>query len=77
MSMNLAFEVKGGGIVDFPFQTPTDLSYAVLATKGYKKQLALIDAEMKKWGWEKEIRTEKLNSIEQLLKNPNLKMIVI
>lgn len=51
MSMNLAFQ-KGKVVVDFPFQTPTSLTHAVLATSDQEKRLQLVDAELKAWGWD-------------------------
>jgi hypothetical protein len=43
MSMNLIFEVKGSSAyVDFPFQTPTDLTYAVIREKDIEKRIELI-----------------------------------
>lgn len=50
MSMNLAFQ-KGKAIADFPFQTPTVLTRAVLAAVEQEKRLQLIENELKAWGW--------------------------
>jgi hypothetical protein len=45
MSMNLVFtDVTQKLSIDFPFQTPTDLTYAVLDEKDQEKQLDLIRA---------------------------------
>ena len=43
MSMNLYFRVKdGSGMIDFPFQTPTELTYAVMEAETTQDRLALI-----------------------------------
>jgi hypothetical protein len=72
MSANLIFKVKGGGHVDFPFQSPIDLTYAVLAEPNIRKKLTLIDEKMQRWWWGKETRQKIISNIEALLKNPNL-----
>lgn len=59
MSMNLHFEVSCDcgcvtcekGDLDFPFQTPTDLSYAVMQAEGTPTRLLLIQEELRSWGW--------------------------
>lgn len=68
MSMNLAFEVKGGGIIDFPYQTPTKLTKAVLACPTHEDQLKLLRAE---YG------DRDLVEIDRLLHNPNLELIML
>lgn len=68
MSMNLAFEVKGGGIVDFPYQTPTRLTKAVLACHTREERLALLRAER---------GDQDLAEIDQLLQKPNLELIMV
>ena len=77
MSMNLIFAVRGGGSVDFPFQTPTKLTYAVLAAPGKATRLQLLDDEMKKWGWSRTIRCEKMRAIKALMENPVLTLELI
>lgn len=43
MSMNLIFQTKNGEhFEEFPFQTPTNMTYAVLAEKTKEKQLDII-----------------------------------
>lgn len=48
MSMNLLYEIetKNGRIIyeDFEFQTPTNLTYEVLATEDKKEQFEIIKA---------------------------------
>jgi len=77
MSMNLVFEVKGGGSVDFPIQTPTELTYAVLKEKDINKQLAMIRKEIEGYGWEKKDTNERMNEIKALMNNPNLELTFI
>ena len=43
MSMNLYFETKAGGyVIDFPFQTNTNCTYAVLAAKSVEEQMKIL-----------------------------------
>ena len=77
MSTNLMFAVSGGWPVDFPFQTPTKLTYAVLAAPGTVTRLQLLDDAMKEWGWSKTVRVEKLRAIKALMQNPALTLEMI
>jgi hypothetical protein len=78
MSMNLFFKVKGGsGKVDFPFQTSTDLTYAVLKAKGREEQIKLLSDEMSLWGWGLADINEMLAEIEALMDDPNLELTLI
>jgi hypothetical protein len=77
MSMNLMFAVRGGGAVDFPFQTPTKLTYAVLAAPGKATRLQLLDDAMKEWGWSNTVRVEKMRAIKALMQNPALTLEMI
>ena len=72
MSLNLVFLVKGGGIVQFPIQTPTEVTYAVLTAKGRKHRLRIINEELKKWAWDEKDRKDTLKKIKTLMSNPNL-----
>ncbi|KFZ25799.1 MAG: hypothetical protein KQ78_02004 [Candidatus Izimaplasma bacterium HR2] len=47
MSMNLIIEYHGGGYGVFPFQTPTKLTYRVVALKTQKEQYAELEKYMK------------------------------
>lgn len=53
MSMNLAFEMSGL-IIDFPFQLPTKLSYAVMKVQGTEARIKLLEKELKTWNWSKD-----------------------
>jgi len=77
MSMNLMFAVRGGGSVDFPFQTPTKLTYAVLAAPGKATRLQLLDDAMKEWGWSKTVRSQRLTTIKALMQSPALTLEMI
>lgn len=78
MSMNLYFEtVDGLGFVDFPFQTPTDLTYEVLAAEGTEERLSIIKREMDKWGWSEEIQSGILSSAKALMNNEHLRLTVL
>jgi hypothetical protein len=77
MSMNLCFDVVGGGFVEFPYQTSTDLTYAVLDAKTVSEQLLLINADLTKRGYEDDEKAKTLITIEKLLKNTNLELGMI
>ena len=75
MSINLFFKVKNGaGMVDFPFQTSTDLTYAVMYAEGKEERIKLLSDEMRKWGWGLADINEMLAEIEALMDNPNLEL---
>lgn len=75
MSMNLSFKVKGGGYVDFPYQTRTTVSYAVLAATTVEEKLQILREDLSQSDNE-EWQQDTLRAIEALLTNPNLKLIV-
>lgn len=75
--MNLIFQVRGGGSVDFPFQTPSKLTYAVLAAPGNATRMQLLDDAMHGWGWSKTVRIKKLRDIKALMKNQELTLEMI
>ena len=74
MSLNLVFLVKGGGIVQFPIQTSTEVTLSVLNTKSRRERLRIINEELKRWEWTKRGRAETLKGIKTLMDNPNLKL---
>ena len=75
MSMNLCFDVKGGsGIVDFPFQTPTNLTFKVLKASTKEDRLLILKEQMLVWEWSKEDVENTLTEIEALFNNPNLEL---
>ena len=76
MSMNLAFEIDGV-IVDFPFQTRTNLSYAVYNAKNTSARLKLIEIELKTYGWRRHDIDDLLDKCRKLLSNRKFKLIII
>ena len=54
MSMNPTFEDGTGR--KFPFQTPTQLTYAVLAVSTKAEQLTLINEQLARWDWDADQR---------------------
>jgi len=77
MSINLVFDVKGGGIIDFPFQTTTELTYAVLKETNKEKQLKLIRKELELNKYTKKEINATLRKIEALMKSPDLKLDMV
>ena len=75
MSMNLIFRVKGGvGIVDFPFQTSTVLTHAVLAKETNEERLALIEEQLREWDEDHVGIEETLGKIRNLMESPYLEL---
>jgi len=75
--MNLAFRVKGGGIVSFPFQTSTFLTRTVLAEKDPQKRIKILDDNLNHDIEDLEIRLSLREKIVTLMDNPNLELIEI
>ena len=76
MSINLVFLMKDVGVVPFPIQTSTDLTYKVLREESNEGRLRIINEELKKWEWTKKGRVETLKRIKTLMDNPNLTLEV-
>jgi len=77
MSLNLVFDVEGGGTVAFPFQTPTSLTFDVLNAETKEEQLELVEKEIRQWGQGEQWVTNKMNEVRVLLENPNLSVSMI
>jgi hypothetical protein len=77
MSMNLVFAVKEGGMIDFPFQTSTKLTLAVMAEPDNKKRLDIIRDDCNKCGWDQEDINKHMKTIKTLMNNPNLTLTYI
>ena len=75
--MNLAFTTEGGHIIDFPFQTPTDLTYRVLALDNDFDKLDAITDELTKWKWSKKEIKEMKYKIINLMNDSTLKLCII
>ena len=75
--MNLYFRVKDAptfAIVDFPWQTPTKVTYAVISAFTVEEKLKILRDSLSDWGWEDDIIEEKLKEVEQLLASDNLEL---
>ena len=77
MSMNLVFLDTGGGILDFPYQTRTELSYAVLDADSEEEQLQLIREDVKRFREPGEDVERMMSKIRKLLRDPGLTLGVI
>lgn len=77
MSMNLCFYVSGGGFVDFPFQTPTELTYKVFQASTTDARIEILRETLREWGWGCEDIKDALQEIKDLLNNPNLDLQII
>ena len=79
MSMNLIFEVVGvDACVDFPFQTSTNLTYAVLKEPNLEKRLKLVKSDIDTWiGWSKKEKADMYKKCEKLMRSPKLKLSLI
>jgi hypothetical protein len=76
MSLNLLYWVDGYPI-DFPFQTPTDLTLKVMNEKNNAKRLSLIESHLMESGWDRDRIHSTLNSIKTVLKNPKAELTYI
>lgn len=79
MSLNLYFWTKSKphAMIDFPFQTPTVLTHAVMAEKDNTKRLKLINDYLVKTGWEQEDINIAMREVKRLMKNPSLELSYI
>ncbi len=75
MSINLAFKTKKNQLVDFPFQTPTSLTYAVLKASTIDERLSLIDNELKSRKFSLAERRPILLRVQKLLSDTNLTLV--
>ena len=72
--MNLMFEVKGStAYVDFPFQTPTDLTYAVIREKDIEKRIQLVKDYIKNI----DDNTYLIEECETLMRDEKLELIYL
>lgn len=74
MSMNLVFTANCGHSVDFPFQTPTALTFAVLEAKTKEERIEIIKNQMIKWSWDEEDIDRLLKEITEKLDDPTLEL---
>lgn len=60
--------------VDFTFQTPTALTYAVLNAKTTEERIEIIKNLMIKWSWDEEDIDRLTKEITEMLNDPTLKL---
>lgn len=81
MSMNLAFEDRKHNIIDFPYQTRTEVSREILMAKTTTQQMLIIAKDIKNYGgndkWDQEWRDESLKIINDYLNDPNYRLVMI
>ena len=85
MSMNLIFDVKDsttGACVDFPYQTSTEITYAVLAKTDPVERLEIIVGDLNRWLLsdgpdEVEYRQQMIQTIARMLNDPALELTLI
>ncbi len=81
MSMNLCFTTKiGVHHVDFPFQTSTDLTYAVLKAKDEEARMKLIKDEVMNFvagGLDKEHGDDIIERVRELMRDKSLVLSLI
>jgi hypothetical protein len=78
MSMNLCFDVVGGGHAEFPYQTSTKLTYAVLEAKTADERLQLILNDLISRDFDEyEVYGDLKQEVSILLNNPNLILTMI
>lgn len=71
--MNLCFTTNcGKGYVDFPFQTPTELTKAVLKITNKEERLKIIEEQLIKWKWNKKEIRSMMNEISKMLDDSSL-----
>lgn len=66
VSMNLILK-KGKLNLGFPFQSPTDLTYAVMDAPNLDAKLKLLGDQMEEWGWDKEQRERALETVQEVI----------
>lgn len=76
MSLNLAFENSKGEWIDFPIQTPTQLTKAVLVEPDESKRLKLIQEYLEDCDWVEEDIIEVLSKIKSALRSGHSMIIV-
>jgi hypothetical protein len=76
--MNLAFEtVQGRYLVNFPFQTSTDLSFKVYRATTNQQRIQLIEEQVKAWKWEKRDIDRVMREVKELFNDPTLRLVIV
>lgn len=77
MSMNLIGSIEGH-CVEFPFQTPTNLTYKVLAIENRQTRFEIIaDWINQESGWHEDIKQEKIEETRRFLFSDKLNLGMI
>jgi hypothetical protein len=72
VSHNLVWVYKNKKAINFPFQTPTDLTQAVLAESDSTKRIKLLRDKMREGGaWGRVEREDILGGIQEMLNDSN------
>ena len=74
--MNLAFKTPNGGLVDFPFQTPTKLTKGVMAEPDDIKKILLIKEYLEEDDWVEEDILKILSQIRHKMHSGN-KLVMV
>lgn len=77
MSHNLYFrQVRPNGQVEFPFQTPTELSYRVIKESNNSCRLAIIKQYLEQCNWPVDKMRDVIYHIDALMHDENLTLMV-
>jgi hypothetical protein len=78
MSMNLCFLTRHTRRrVNFPFQTPTDLTYAVMDAKSNFEKRKLLEQFMDEQKWFDDTREDTLTAFDRLMADTNLQLSIV
>ena len=76
MSMNLVFRcIDGSGYVDFPWQTRTDVTYAVLNATTDNEKLKILKDSIS--DWDADLIEGRMAQVIRLLNSPHLELTMI
>ena len=79
MSMNLVFDVKNNphGMVDFPFQTSSELTRDVLDEPCNNKRIEIIRSRITEYGWDSEDIDRIMSEVITLINCDTLELSII
>jgi hypothetical protein len=76
--MNLCFTtIDRNNFIDFPFQTPTSLTYEVYGNETKEGQLSILVNYMKTCNWDSNTIDKVTKQCKELLFDPTLKLSII
>lgn len=64
-------------MVSFPFQTPTNLTYAMLRATGDEARLKIMVDTLTEWGWDAEDISRYHDEVKALMESPSLELSLI